>query len=129
MCASTAPNNVSTDELIEYVNTSNCVMQQEVIELYVLSNWQSAMFGNYDILGKVIELRQLSNEQQFDNVTSFDDQPVCDIKVYHGYVESITCDNRGVGYENNLTQFDMLHDAMRYLLPRLQSRLFDGFVM
>merc|ERR1712228_518386 len=127
MCASTAPNNVSTDDLFEYVNTSNCVLQQEDIELYVMSDWEAAMYGNYDILGKVMELRQSSNMQMFDNVTSFSKQPVCDIKVYHGYVQSITCDNRGVGYEDNLTQFDMLHDVMRYLLPRLQSRLFDGW--
>ncbi len=89
------------------------------------------MYRNYDILGKVIELRQGSRNpgsQQFENVTTFEELTVCDIKIYHGWANSITCDNKGAGQGNNITQFDMLHDILRYLLPRLQTRLFQGYV-
>ncbi len=38
MCASTAPDIVDTDQLINYVNYSNCVIQHETIEFYILFN-------------------------------------------------------------------------------------------
>ena len=130
VCTSTAPDDIATKDLANYVNFSNCVVQSQVIELYIISDYQDATYGNYDILGKVIELRQESKNgggQTFENITTFEEQPVCDIKVYHGWVPWITCDKNGVGYGNNVTQFDMLHDVLRYLIPRLTKRLFEGY--
>ena len=129
-CASTAPESVSTEELGNYVNYSTCVLQSELIELYIISDEGDAIYGNYEILGKMIQLDQSTNNpgsDTFQNTTTFESQPVCDISVRHGWVRSITCDKNGAGYENNVTQFDMLHDVLRYLLPRLQKRLFQGY--
>ena len=131
MCASTAPYAVATEQLFEYVNYSNCVVQNEVVEIYITSNWTEAMYGNYEILGKVVSLHQTTSDvdrDHYDNVTSFEEQTVCDVQVKHGWARSITCDNRGVGEQDNVTQFDMLHDMLRNLLPRLEQRLFDGLV-
>ena len=108
MCASTAPQNTPTEQLENYVNFSNCVAQHEIVEFYILS--ESGKYGNYDILGKVIELKQStegSASGKFRNATSFDAQPVCDIVIRHGWVRSITCDKTGAGYGNNATQFGM----------------------
>eukprot|EP01084_Bolivina_argentea_P175806 304367_1 len=135
MCASTAPLNTPISELEIHVNHSNCVTQTEIIEFYILSDWKDSMYGNYNILGKVIELNQATSPHQenideyhnFSNTTRFEELPVCHINIYQGYVTNITCDSRGVGYNNSIQQFDMLHDIMRYLLPRLQRRLYEGF--
>ncbi len=129
MCASTAPYSVATEQLFEFVNYSNCVVQNEVVEVFITSNWTEAMRGNYDILGKVVSLHQTTSDvdrDHYDNFTSFDEQTVCDVVVRHGWARQITCDNRGVGEQDNVTQFDMLHDMLRNLLPRLEQRLFDG---
>lgn len=125
MCAQTAPDDVPTHELINYVNHSHCVKQQEKVELYVISDYENATLGNFQILGRVIELNQTSqtHKHHWRNSTIFD-QTVCEIDIYHGYVNSIKCDTKAI---NNLTQFDMLHDILRYLIPRLETRLFQGF--
>ena len=129
MCAQSAPDNVATAQLKNYVNASNCVVQQEIIELYIISDWQAAQYGNYSILGKMIELTQTTtdSDKEFKNVTTFEDAKVCDINIRHGWVQSITCEKNGVGFENNVTQFQMLHDILRYLLPRIETRLFEGW--
>eukprot|EP01084_Bolivina_argentea_P188708 324774_1 len=132
MCASHAPDHILTENLYKHVNYSQCILQNELIELYFTSTYEDAKDGNYDLLGKVIELHQKTQHpghHEWSNTTRFDEQPPCDIKVRHGWVREIRCDSRGavVSYKQNLTQFDMLHDIMRYLLPRLQKRLFEGF--
>eukprot|EP01084_Bolivina_argentea_P206344 352327_1 len=130
MCGQTAPENIPPDQLAPtYVNLSNCVHQNEIIQLYFTSDHEHARYGNYEIFGKVLNLTQWTDRgsPSFHNYTTFKNQPACDINVKHGYVDKITCDGNGEGYRKNLTQFDMLHDMLRYLLPRLQTRLFKGW--
>eukprot|EP01084_Bolivina_argentea_P088458 159703_1 len=130
LCPSIAPENIHIRNLKHYVNYSNCVINEGSIELYIDSDYQDAKYGNYDIFGKVIELKQSSinpGSDRFENITIFEKQPACDIRIRHGWVRSITCDAKGAGYQNNVTQFDTLHDVLRYLLPRLQHRLFEGW--
>eukprot|EP01084_Bolivina_argentea_P226187 382091_1 len=131
MCASSAPISVPTSELEHYVNFSNCVYQNEIIELYVLSDYKDASYGKYDILGKIIQLEQETypsdgRQGNFSNTTTFEELSVCHIQIGEGYVQNITCADGGVGYENSVQMFDMLHDLLRYLLPRLQRRLYEG---
>eukprot|EP01084_Bolivina_argentea_P226188 382095_1 len=131
MCASTAPKSIPTSELEYYVNFSNCVYQSEVIELYILSDYKDANNGIYDILGKMMKLHQETypgdgTQGNFSNTTTFEELSVCHIHIEQGYAQYITCDDAGVGYENSIQQFDMLHDLLRYLFPRLQRRLYEG---
>eukprot|EP01083_Nonionella_stella_P094600 265479_1 len=123
MCSQTAPQSIETEDLYKYVNYSHCVYQQEQITLSITSDWEAASYGNYEILGKVDTVTQFIHGQ-FHNTTSFAAQPPCDIRIEEGYVKNVTCQKSGAGHQNNMTQFDMLQDVLRYLMPRLEKRLF-----
>eukprot|EP01084_Bolivina_argentea_P152931 266670_1 len=123
MCSQTAPQSIDTEDLYKYVNYSHCVYQQEQITLSITSDWEAASYGNYEILGKVDTVTQFIHGQ-FHNTTSFAAQPPCDIRIEEGYVKNVTCQKSGAGHQNNMTQSDMLQDVLRYLMPRLEKRLF-----
>eukprot|EP01083_Nonionella_stella_P094601 265480_1 len=125
MCTSAVSASIDREDLYKHVNHSHCVLQQEQITLSITSDWEAASRGNYEILGKVDTVTQIIHGH-FHNTTSFADQPPCDIRIVGGYVSNVTCQKSGAGHENNMTQFDMLQDVLRYLMPRLEKRLFAG---